>query len=91
MPAIKLDFFVRVEFEFILREQVVHINGMLLKPVGVTLVDHKGGREVGLALSAGRQHVQVRAEVGELCEIGLEKIFVTRIQRVDVAVVKFRG
>ena len=91
MTAVHLDLFLRVELEFFMLEQVVHVGDALLKPVHIAGVNLKGGAQVGSAVSAGGEFVQVGAVMVKLGEVGLQEIIMARIERIDVAVKETLG
>ena len=79
MPPVEDNFLVRVELEFIVRQQVHHISVMLLNAFGVAVVNGKSRRQIRRAVLE-RQLVEIRAVDVEFRQIALEKIFVARIE-----------
>ena len=88
MPPVEDDFLVRVELEPVVLQQVRHIRVVLLNALGVAVIDGERRRQVRRA-AFQRQLVEVGPVNFEFRQVALEKIFVARVERINVAVKKF--
>ena len=91
MAPVEQNVFVGVEFEFVVLQQFIHIVGVLLNAFQVSLVNVISGREVGGAVGADGEGVEIRLVVCEFGNVGLKEIFVPLIQRFQITVKKFLG
>jgi hypothetical protein len=91
VAPVEQNVFVGVEFEFVLLQQFVHIVGVLLNSFQVSPVNFISGREVGGAVGADGEGVEIRPVAREFGNVGLQEIFVPRIQRFQITVKKLPG